>query len=240
MSAALLQVLPRARVANAFADEDVEVVSVRLDVTRDALRSAAALLSNDERQRASRFAFERDRNRFLAARGRLRELLAARLGVAPAAVQLVYGARGKPALSPHFADAELHFNVSHCGDVAAYAFARRREVGVDVEHVRLMPDSDEIAARFFSRRENEAYRALDPRDKLVGFFNCWTRKEAFVKATGCGLGDPLDFFDVSLAPSEPPRILRVNDRTGDDCGWSLASFSPAPRFVAALVTKRPS
>ena len=237
MSAALLQVLPRARVANAFADEDVEVVSVRLDVTRDALRSAAALLSNDERQRASRFAFERDRNRFLAARGRLRELLAARLGVAPAAVQLVYGARGKPALSPHFADAELHFNVSHCGDVAAYAFARRREVGVDVEHVRLMPDSDEIAARFFSRRENEAYRALDPRDKLVGFFNCWTRKEAFVKALGVGLSLHLERFDVSLAPGEPARLLRIERGLSERAGWRLAAFSPLPGYVAALASR---
>jgi len=238
MSAALLQVLPRARVANAFADEDVEVVSVRLDVTRDALRSAAALLSNDERQRASRFAFERDRNRFLAARGRLRELLAARLGVAPAAVQLVYGARGKPALSPHFADAELHFNVSHCGDVAAYAFARRREVGVDVEHVRLMPDSDEIAARFFSRRENEAYRALDPRDKLVGFFNCWTRKEAFVKALGAGVCHAFDSFDVTLAPGEPAKILRVGRTRGDACRWELSSFAAEPGCVAAVVVEK--
>jgi hypothetical protein len=98
-------------------------------------------------------------------------------------------------------------------------------------------DADEIAARFFSRCENEAYRALEPRDKPLGFFNCWTRKIAFIKAIGDGLYPPLDCFDVSLAPGEPAKILRVEGKSGDHCGWCLDSFSPAPGFVAAVVTE---
>jgi 4'-phosphopantetheinyl transferase len=95
----------------------------------------------------------------------------------------------------------------------------------------------DIAARFFSRRENAAYQALDPRDKPIAFFNCWTRKEAFIKALGDGLYHPLDRFDVSLAPGEPARILRVDDTPGEACGWRLESFCPAPGFVAAVVTE---
>src|SRR5256886_7924492 len=116
---------------------------------------------------------------------------------------LVYGAHGKPALAPRFAASDLRFNVSHCDDLAVYAFSHGCEVGIDVEAVRVMGDADDLAARFFSRREHGAYRALHPRDKPLGFFQCWTRKEAFIKALGDGLSYPLDRFDVSLAPGEP-------------------------------------
>ncbi len=73
---------------------------------------------------------------------------------------------------------------------------------------------------------------------MLVFFNCWTRKEAFLKALGHGLSHPLDCFDVSLAPGEPARILRVKIAPGGDSGWCLGSFSPSPGFVAAVVTER--
>ncbi|MGQ0445283.1 MAG: 4'-phosphopantetheinyl transferase family protein [Beijerinckiaceae bacterium] len=209
----------------------------RLDVGPEAVRASAALLSDAERLRASRFAFDRDRRRFTIARAWLRRLLSARLGVRPETVELVYGANGKPALARRFADSDLRFNVSHSDDVAVYAFVPRREIGVDVEAIRVIRDADDIAARFFSRRENEAYMALNPRDKPLGFFNCWTRKEAFIKALGDGLCHPLDRFDVSLTPGEPAKILRVESTPGDHCGWRMESFSPAPGFVAAVVTE---
>ena len=215
----------------------IEVVVIRLAIGPAAVRASAVLLSDAERQRASRFVFDRDAHRFIVARARLRQLLAVRLGVRPESVELVYGARGKPALALPEADSDLRFNVSHRDEVAVYAFSFGREVGIDVEAVRMIRDADAIAARSFSRRENEAYRALDPRDRLLGFFNCWTRKEAFVKALGDGLSLPLDRFEVSLAPGEPARILRVGHTPGADCGWRLASFSPAPGFVGAVVAE---
>lgn len=221
-----------------FADDAIEVVVTRLDVGPEAVRASAALLSDAERLRARRFAFDRDRRRFTVARAWLRRLLSARLGVRPQTVELVYGANGKPALARRFADSDLRFNVSHSDDVAVYAFAPRREIGVDVEAIRVIRDADDIAARFFSRRENEAYLALDPRDRPQGFFNCWTRKEAFIKALGDGLYHPLDRFDVSLTPGEPAKILRVESTPGNHCGWCMESFSPAPGFVAAIVTER--
>lgn len=216
---------------------DVEVVTTQLFPGAGALEELAGLLSESERNRASHFVFDRDRRRFIVSRARLRQLLAARLGVAPKSVELTYGAYGKPALA-NAQDVDLRFNVSHCDDLAVYAFYHGVDVGVDVEAIRFLPDADRIAARFFSRRENETYRALAPRDKPLGFFNCWTRKEAFIKALGDGLGFPLDCFDVSLSPDEPPMILRVGATPGDACDWHMESFIPSPGFVAAVVTER--
>ena len=202
-----------------------------------AVRACASLLSDAERERASRFAFARDARRFIVGRARLRQLLAARLGARPESVELVYGAHGKPALANPGRDRDLRFNLSRRDDVAVYVLSFGREVGIDVEAVRVIRDADTIAARFFSRREHAAYQALDPRHKPLGFVNCWTRKEAFVKALGEGLSHPLDSFDVSLAPGAPAELLRVETTPRDDRGWRMEGFSPAPGFVAAVVTE---
>jgi 4'-phosphopantetheinyl transferase len=212
----------------------IDVVVTRLAAAPGAVRASAALLSDAERHRARRFAFDRDASRFIVARARLRQLLAARLGVRAQAVEFEYGAYGKPALSRRFADSDLHFNISHCDDVAAYAFSRGHAIGIDVEAVREISDADDIAAHYFSRRENAMYRTLKPCDRPLGFFNCWTRKEAFVKALGDGLSMPLGRFDVTLVPGEPAKVLRVESTPGDDSGWWLDSFSPAAGYVAAI------
>jgi 4'-phosphopantetheinyl transferase len=222
----------------AFTRGSLEVVVTELVARPAAVRTAAALLSDAERLRATRFFFDRDRRRFIVARARLRRLLGARLGVRPETVEFAYGQNAKPALAPRFADSDLHFNVSHCDDVAVYAFSPGSEVGIDVEAIRVIDDADDIAARFFSRLELDAYRALDARDKPLGFVNCWTRKEAFVKAVGDALSMPLHDVEVTLAPGEPARILRVKHEPGADSDWSLASFAPAPGFVTAVVSKK--
>jgi 4'-phosphopantetheinyl transferase len=147
----------------------------------------------------------------------LRELLAVRLDVKPEAIELAYGKNGKPGLAQRFADTDWRFNVSRCGDVAVYAFSRRRDVGIDVEAIRPVREADAIAARFFSRREYAAYSALGPRDRPLGFLQCWTRREALAKALGNGLSMPIEELDVLRAP-----------------GWRLHSFSPLPGFIAAL------
>lgn len=196
----------------------LEVVIARLDIGAEAADASAALLSCEERQRASRFAGDRERRRFTVARARLRELLGARLGVAPEAIELEYAPGGKPRLHPRF-ESDLRFNVSHHEDVAAFAFAKGREVGIDVEAVRPLVDADAIAALVFSPREHQTYLALDPEQKPQAFFNCWTRKEAFVKALGEGLRHPLHTVDVSLIPD----------------GWELHAFTPGADMVGAVV-----
>ena len=221
-----------------LANDAVEIVIAPLNVEADAFNALAAWLQDDEQRIAERFHFERDRRRFIVARARLRQILAARLGTQPRAVEFAYTAHGKPMLAADSAGIDLRFNVSHCKDVAVFAFCRGREVGIDVEMIERIEGIDEVAAHFFSRNELHAYRALDEADKDAGFFNCWTRKEAFVKALGEGLRFPLDSFDVSLAPREPARILRVAGQNGADCGWCLRGFSPLPGYVAAVVVER--
>ena len=152
----------RARQRATSLTDDVEVIVARPDVGADAVCASAKLLSNEERERAARFAFEPDRRRYIVTRALLRQLLAARLGIPPEAVELAAGARGKPALAGQLAASALRFNVSHCQDVAVYAFASGREVGIDVEAVRELPDADDVAARWFSPRGYAAYRALAP------------------------------------------------------------------------------
>ena len=196
----------------------LDVVIARLDIGAEAADASAALLSCDERERAGRFAQDRARRRFTVARARLRQELGARLGVAPEAIELEYAPGGKPRLHPQFAS-DLRFNVSHHEDVAAFAFANGREVGIDIEGVRTLADGDAIAALVFSPREQQAYLALDAEQKPLAFFNCWTRKEAFVKALGEGLRYPLDRFDVSRLPR----------------GWVLHEFTPGDHLVGAVV-----
>ena len=196
----------------------LDVVIARLDIGAEAADASAAVLSYDERQRAGRFAGDRERRRFTVARARLRELLGARLALAPDAIELEYAAGGKPRLHPRFGS-DLRFNVSHHQDVAAFAFANGREVGIDVEGVRRLADADAIAALAFSPREHRTYLALPPEQKPLAFFNCWTRKEAFVKALGEGLRHPLHTLDMSLIPD----------------GWVLQAFTPGADLVGAVV-----
>lgn len=216
-------------------DDGSEVVVLGLNVTAGAFHASEALLSGAERDRASRFAFDSDRRRFTVARAGLRTLLAARLGVTADAVELTHAKNGKPALANAQAGSGLRFNLSHSGDVAAYAFSTGKEIGIDVEGIREIANADNIAARFFSAREIESYDTLAPIDKPLGFLNCWTRKEAFIKALGDGLSYPLDTFDVSLRPDEPAEILRVADVPGAQCGWTLHDFSRQGLVGACVV-----
>jgi 4'-phosphopantetheinyl transferase len=197
----------------------------------------ARILSPEERQRAKRVRFERDRLRFVAARAALRIILGRYLAVQPQDVCFAYGQHGRPYLASEIGNPRLDFNAAHSGPLAVFAVASDMPIGVDVEQVREMPDADDVAARFFSAREYADYAALPADAKQLGFYMCWTRKEAFIKALGEGLAHPLDQFDVSLAPGEPARLLRVALDPDEAKHWSLISLTPAPGFVAALAVR---
>jgi 4'-phosphopantetheinyl transferase len=194
-------------------------------------------LSPDEVERAERFRFERHRRRFVVGRGVLRALLGRYLGVEPARISFGYGARGKPHLSGALSGTGVRFNLAHSHEMALYVVTRGRDVGIDLEHVRPMPDAEDIGARFFSPHEHEILCALPPGQRLGAFFDCWTRKEAYIKATGDGLARPLDEFDVSLAPGEPARLLRVAEDPAEVDRWSLQALSPDAGYAAALVVE---
>ena len=192
------------------------------------------MLDTDELARANRFYFEKDRKHFVVARGFLRALLGRYLQLEPKQLQFSYGAWGKPALDGEFRESRLRFNMSHSHGVALYAVTEGREIGIDVEHVRPDFASDNVARRFFSPFEVDVFSELPEDDRVAAFFRCWTRKEAYIKATGRGLSQPLDGFDVSLGPA---ALLRNED--GAPERWTMIDFEVGPGYAGALVVESP-
>jgi 4'-phosphopantetheinyl transferase len=193
-----------------------------LDVDRETREKFVQVLSATERSRAERFLLERDRNSFIAAHGILRCLLAGYLGCAADAIQFTHGAHGKPAVSDPRLPNPLSFNLSHAHGLAAVAIVRGREIGVDIEKIRPDFAGKEVAKRYFSAAEIAELGRLPEARRAEGFFLCWTRKEAYVKALGEGLHFPLDKFSVSLTPGEPVRL-----HAEDAIRWSIRSFAPS-------------
>ena len=180
----------------------VEVVWTDVDAAAGALPHWHALLSPDERERAERFRFDRDRSRFIARRGILRALLAQRLGETPSALRFTSNRYGKPALAGGGCD----FNLSHSRGFALYAFSEIA-VGCDIEFHDPRFLADMIPERLFSAEEVRELRAFPVAHQTAAFFDAWTRKEAYIKARGLGLALPLDSFEVSLAPSQHPSPI---------------------------------
>ena len=193
------------------------------------------LLDADERARAQQFSQTLARTRFVVGRAGLRTLLGRYLKIDPRAVRLAYGKKGKPYLDPLYTT-DLRFNVSHADDFVLYAIAREREVGVDIERLRVDLPVMGIAERFFAPREIAALRALGPDARVQAFFVCWTRKEAYLKARGVGLGLGLDRFIVGIAATGRNTLFNGKpDRQGHR--WSIESLELPPGYVGALVAQ---
>ncbi|HJQ31332.1 MAG TPA: 4'-phosphopantetheinyl transferase superfamily protein [Pyrinomonadaceae bacterium] len=193
-------------------------------------------LSEDELRRAYRLRFPRDRARFIAARGILREILGRYTRTPPERVRFDYNAYGKPELLDEGEGARIRFNLSRAGTVALFAVAAGRDVGVDIETLREDFACAEVAAKFFSPFEVAAL-AVPPHSFVRAFYNCWTRKEAYVKARGMGLSLPLDCFDVSLAPGEPAALLETRGGEPDAAHWSLREIDVGTTHVAAVAVE---
>jgi 4'-phosphopantetheinyl transferase len=209
---------------------EIHVWSAALDHEPDDLQRLEATLSREEKARANRFHFVRDKNRFVVARGRLRELLGGYLHQAPADLEFSYGPHGKPFLSPANSSTGLCFNLSHSAGLAVYAIAPERNLGIDVELVRPDYAEEDVARKYFSAQELGDLRSLPPETRDEGFFHCWTRKEAYLKARGMGLRIPLDSFAVSLLPDRPAQFV-----SGVEPCWNLVAYRPAEGYVGAVV-----
>ncbi len=214
--------------------KEVHVWCAALDQPPARVLQLAQTLAADEAERAGRFVFDHDREHFIVARGLLRIILGRYLKVKPETLAFRYGPQGKPELETN-PESNLCFNLSHSGGVVLYAVTRKREIGVDIEAIRPLDDMEQIAERFFSANEYAVLRALPAKEKPPGFFNCWTRKEAYIKAMGSGLSQPLDQFDVTLAPGEPAKLLQIRNDPAALARWSLVELDPAPGYVGALV-----
>jgi 4'-phosphopantetheinyl transferase len=215
----------------------VHVWRVSLDQSPSQIALFRNHLDDDERSRADRFYFSRDRERFIVARGILRAVLGRYSNRAPESLSFSYSTHGKPALASETGIDAIRFNLSHSHGTALYAFTRGREVGVDLEFIRCDLEAEQIAERFFSHSEIEALRALPPSLREYAFFLCWTRKEAYIKARGEGLSTPLDQFDVSLIPGEPAALLSAQSDSDDVLRWTLRNLIPASGYAAALATE---
>lgn len=215
----------------------VHVWRASLEVSVSCLQALKNTLAADECARAKRFYFQEHRERFIAGRGLLRNILSRYLDKKPGQLRFCYNSYGKPALIEDTNAEGLRFNLSHSHDMALYAVTRGREIGIDIERFRPDVEAEKLAERFFSPREATVLRALPEDLRKEGFFNCWTRKEAYIKAEGEGMSIPLSAFDVSLTPGEPAALLRSQKDPQEASRWSMQALDPEPGYAAALAVK---
>lgn len=195
-------------------------------------------LSSDELAKANSFHSWYYSSRYIVSRGFLRIILSQYLHIDPRDVLFRYHPRGKP----YIIDADnnsisLEFNLSHSSDVCLYAITSSRRVGIDIERVRPIDEFEQISRKFFTKGESSTLTSVADDHRLAAFFECWTRKEAYVKAIGDGLMIPLNGFEVSVAPGEPARLMSVNESPTEVSQWSMKSIVPCPGYISALVVE---
>ncbi len=187
-----------------------------------------SMLSYNEKKQAQRFVFTQHRECFIVVHGILRQLLANYLSTSPETIDIIYNSYGKPGVE------NINFNISHSQDLALFAFTKNFDVGVDIEFVKKDFVGDDIACRFFSEHEIQALLKLSIPERTLAFFNCWTRKEAFIKAIGKGLSFPLNKFDVDIGYSRKSLLLNVRNDAYKTSDWKLIDLNPPQNYAAAL------
>lgn len=212
--------------------DTIDVWRWKLDMPPVDLGISTALLSLDECLRTIRFVHDRDRHRFVAARTGMRVILGHYLGISPRTIGFDYGDNGKPSVAVGDTN-PIHFNLSHSADLAVLVVSDRYELGVDIEEIRFL--KEDIAKWFFSRREYETLRSLPADRYLDGFYRCWTRKEAFIKAHGAGLSLPLDSFDVAFDESDESRLERLEGDADAPANWAVLELATPVNFAGAVV-----
>ena len=214
-----------------LAVSQVELWWFSLSVDDHTLASLSALLSPTEMARANRFRFDHHRRRYQIAHGVLRILLANHLHCSPAAIAFTYSERGKPAIADHCQPQGLQFNLSHSEDLGIVGISCDRLIGVDVEYVRDMDNLDSLVKRFFCAEEYQYFQQATPQEQQQIFFQLWTAKEAYLKATGAGLAGGLDQVQLSMSPlkfqSLPGNIENLKD-------WDLFSCELLSNYQAAI------
>ena len=215
--------------------DEVHIWCVSLDVPPETLARLDATLSLEERDRGARLRFTGDRQQFTVAHGALRDLLGRYLRIPPRRVGYASNPFGKPALDPRCG--RLRFNLSHSAGLALIAIAAEADVGIDLECIQGHTDYAELARCFFSSAEVDELSALPPHCYAESFLGCWTKKEAYLKASGVGLAMPLNGFTVPLTtdPAQGPVDLRVpSSEVVQANPWSVFTIRPAPGYIGAL------
>jgi 4'-phosphopantetheinyl transferase len=200
---------------------------------KDSLTDYGRLLSEDEVERASQFKFDHLRDFYTFCRGTLRRTLSRYLAVPGDSIRFQYGEKGKPFLP----QTRLQFNVSHSGSLFVCSVSSGLTIGVDVEQIRPIEDMTAIAAQFFAPAEQSHLASIAEEDRTHAFHECWTRKEAVIKATGEGVSRPLDSFEVAFGPGTMPHLMRIDDNYSPT--WQMDSFEPSPGYVGAVTSPSP-
>ncbi|MBD2073800.1 4'-phosphopantetheinyl transferase superfamily protein [Phormidium sp. FACHB-592] len=216
-------------------ETEIHVWQANLVRSSNDCQQLAQTLSPDEKTRAERFRFPRDRDRFIVSRGTLRTLLGRYLNTSPDRVQFRYGDKGKPALAEPLASVGLEFNLSHSEDLMVCAVAYQQAIGIDLEYFRPVADLENLTQRFFTPQEHAAIHALEGDSCLRSFFQHWTCKEAVLKATGNGLMS-LSAIEVCLQ-HDTAKLVRHDNASAR--AWSLQLFTPAPNYIGAVAMNAP-
>ncbi len=212
----------------------IDVWRIDLDDLGGIIARFGSSLSDDEQARAARFRSPRDRDRFLASHAALRAILGRYARRSASELSFVVGPHGKPSLDGR---PEVEFNLSHSGDLAIVAIAQGVRVGVDVELARPIADRDAIVRRFFSPRERADFDALPEPIKPDAFYRIWTCKEAYIKAIGKGLSEPLDRFSVSADPREPARLVEIGGHAEAAARWTIRAIDVGEGYAAAVAVE---
>lgn len=218
-------------------DHEVHVWRASLELPFSQVQALSDILTDDELERANRFSFEIDRQRFIVARGILRCILGCYTTMGPNHLRFHYNQYGKPSLEPESSADLLKFNLSHSGSLALYAMTRNMEIGVDLERVRSDFAYGEIAECFFSPHEVSILRSMPAEKKLEAFYKCWTRKEAYIKAHGKSLPLALEGLAGPFASGEPPVLLITKDEPQERSLWTLQDLKPGLGYMGALAVK---
>ena len=218
----------------AVSENEVHIWRAFLDRPSDQLRQFESLLSADEIIRARKYRFPIHRDRFVSRRAMLRLVLARYLSIPAPELHFDYTEYGKPLLGRRHTT-KLRFNLSFSHDMALVAVACGRDIGVDVEKIIQSTVEETIPEQFFSARETATLRSLPGSYQAIAFFDCWVRKEAYIKAKGMGLSLPLDSFDVSFGDEKPASLLRTAPDPQEIRRWTMMALHPAPGYAAALV-----
>jgi 4'-phosphopantetheinyl transferase len=217
--------------------EDVHVWRIAVEPLIGQVPHLTELLSNNERSRANAFVHAKDRERFIISHGILRILIGCYLEVAPDELQFSQGPYKKPCLDSAYTDSNIQFNLSHSQGYALLALTRQRQIGVDIEYMQPLTNMEQIAANTFSPQENWELENLPPQERLAAFYNCWTRKEAFVKALGKGLYYPLNRFSISLSTEKQSCLLNIDDDPAEAARWAIVELKIAEGYAAGLAVE---
>ena len=226
---------PHSATSNLLPDGKVHIWKAFTTDWLSKIEALQDLLSTIEINQASRFHFEQDRLRYIVAHGLLRMLISRYLDIPAHRIEFRSGPFGKPQLHGHHSASAFSFNISHSHELTVFAFSSYVCLGVDVEYVHPIRDFEEIVNCFFHPKERAALRGFPLHERQTAFFECWTRKEAFVKATGEGLHCPLDSFAVPMDSGDACDVFTLNEGSATDERWVFLRLWPARRYTGAVV-----